>query len=149
VSAKGVIVRCRDCGQKNRVPFGRLGRASDSGRCGKCRTELPEPGAPIPVDSEAMLDALLRETPIPVLVDWWSPTCGPCIAMAPALDEVARRRAGDFVVAKVNTAKLPRLANQARIRAVPTLSLHRDGREIGRSSGARPATQIEAFVDGT
>ena len=66
--------------------------------------------------------------------------------VAPELEKVARSAAGEFLVIKVNTEALPEVGDQYRIRSIPTMAVFRDGREVTRSAGARPAADILALV---
>jgi thioredoxin 2 len=94
-------------------------------------------------------DALTRASRLPVVVDFWAPWCGPCRMVAPELEKVAASNAGKYIVVKVNTDALPELGDRFSIRSIPTMAVFADGREIGRTSGARPARDIEAFVERT
>jgi thioredoxin 2 len=91
-------------------------------------------------------DAIVQHAPVPVLVDFWAPWCGPCRTMAPELETAARNLAGHALVIKVDTDAAPDLGERFRIRSIPTLAVFRDGREVSRVAGARPASEIEAFV---
>jgi thioredoxin 2 len=141
---RGVVVACTQCGQKNRLAYGRL---SGAVRCGNCKTTLSAPGSPIAVESTADFDRLIAQSSLPVVVDYWAPWCGPCRMVAPELEKVAARQAGRFVVVKVNTDALGELGERFGIRSIPTLAVFAGGREIARSSGTRPASEIEAFVE--
>jgi thioredoxin 2 len=141
---RGLVVSCAQCGQKNRIPFERLG---DTVRCGKCKTEIPLPSAPVEVPSEAVFDRLISTSPLPVVVDYWADWCGPCRMVAPELAKVAQQNAGRLVVAKVNTEELPGLAERYRIQSIPMMSVFSGGREVGQTVGARPARDIQAFVE--
>ena len=77
-----------------------------------------------------------------MLVDFWAPWCGPCLAVAPEIVRVASNESGRLVVAKVNTEELQDLAGRFGIRSIPTMALFAGGREIGRTMGARPAPGI-------
>ena len=79
-------------------------------------------------------------------MDYWAPWCGPCRMVAPELEKVAARQSGRLLVIKVNTDALPDLGERFGIRSIPTMAVFAGGREIGRTSGARPAADIEAFV---
>jgi len=141
---RGLVVPCAQCGQKNRIAFERLG---DTVRCGKCKTEIPPPSAPVDVPSEAVFDRLISASPLPVVVDYWAEWCGPCRMVAPELAKVAQQNAGRLVVAKVNTEELPGLAERYRIQSIPMMSVFNGGREVGQTVGARPARDIQAFVE--
>ena len=140
----GVVVACEACGQKNRFAYDRLGEPV---RCGKCKTALPAPAAPIEVDSSDHFDRLIARSSIPVIVDFWAPWCGPCRMVAPELQKVAARQAGKYLVVKVNTDVLADLGERFGIRSIPTMAVFAGGREAGRTAGARPASDIEAFVE--
>ena len=142
VDAKGVVIACGGCGQKNRIPFGRLG---ESGECGKCGGGLVV-ASPVEIHSVEEFDALVREARIPVLVDFWATWCPPCRMIAPELEKVAESGRGRLVVAKVNTDEVPALAERFNVGGIPLIVLFRDGREVSRVAGARPASAIESFV---
>ncbi len=141
IDERGVIVMCSNCGRRNRVPF----RAEEA-NCGGCKTRLTPPAEPLEAPDSAAFDALVSSTTLPVIVDFWAPWCGPCRMVAPELQKVAASNAGRYVVVKVNTDALPDLGERFRIRSIPTMALFADGREVARTSGARPARDIEAFV---
>jgi thioredoxin 2 len=140
---RGAVVACSACGQKNRIPFDKLG---DRFRCGRCKHEASAAATPLDVGSVADFDRLIAKSAIPVVVDYWAPWCGPCRMVAPELAKVAARANGRFLVVKVNTDALPELGERFRIQSIPTMALFSDGREAKRTSGARPAAEIEAFI---
>lgn len=142
----GVIRACPNCGQLNRLAFGKLDAES---RCGRCQTSLGPPAAPIEAPSTRAFDAAIGETTLPVVVDFWAPWCGPCHMVAPELEKLARSAAGRYLVLKVNTDDVPDLGERFGIRSIPTMAVLKDGREVGRTSGARPAADIEAFIQST
>ena len=141
---RGVVTACPACGQKNRRAYDRLGEAM---RCGQCKQELPPMASPVEVGSSADFDRLIAEASLPVVVDYWAPWCGPCRMVAPELEKVAARQAGRFLVVKVNTDALADLGQRYQIRSIPTLAVFAGGREVARTSGARPAPEIEKFIE--
>jgi len=88
----------------------------------------------------------VAQSPLPVLVDFWAPWCGPCRIVGPEMEKLARQESGSLVVAKLNTDEIPEVANRFGIRGIPTFILFKDGREFKRASGAMQAAQIAAAV---
>lgn len=142
IDDRGVIVSCPSCGKQNRIPFN-----AREARCAACKAALPPPGVPIEVPSAAVFDAMVAASAMPVVVDFWAPWCGPCRMVAPELERVAARRAGQFLVVKVNTDALPELGDRYGIRSIPTMAVFARGQEVRRTTGARPAEEIIAFVE--
>lgn len=140
---RGIVVQCPNCGQKNRLAYEHLDRA---GRCGSCKQALAPPAVPIEISTTADFDRLVSHASIPVVVDYWAPWCGPCRMVAPEMAKVAVRNAGRLLVAKVNTEVLTDLGERFGIRSIPTLAVFAGGREVARTTGARPASDIERFV---
>src|SRR3954469_10752205 len=146
LDSRGVVVTCPSCGQRNRRPYDKLDAET---RCGKCQTALPAIGAPIEAPDAASFDAALASSNLPIVVDFWAPWCGPCHMVAPELEKVARNAAGKYLVVKVDTDAVPELGERFRIRSIPTMAVFDKGQETGRTSGARPAPDIEAFIQST
>ncbi len=140
---RGLVVVCPSCGQKNRLAYNRLG---DTVRCGKCKTTLTAPAVPLEIRSSADFDRLIAAASIPVIVDYWAPWCGPCRMVAPELEKVAARNAGRWLVVKVNTDVCTDLGERFGIRSIPTLAVFSGGREVARTTGARPAADVERFI---
>jgi thioredoxin 2 len=136
-----VHVVCGVCLTENRVPAGRL---EDAPKCGKCGRPLLD-GRLAALD-EKSFDTFVKRSGLPVVVDYWAPWCAPCRAMAPAFEAAARELATRARLAKVNTEDAPALAGRAGIRAIPTLVLYREGREIARTSGAMDARSLVRWV---
>lgn len=143
---RGLVVACPSCGQQNRLAYARWGSPV---RCGRCHAGLSAPAEPLEVASTADFDRLIGHAPVPVVVDYWAPWCGPCRAVAPELAKVSARGAGRWLVVKVNTDVLTDLGERYAIRSIPTLAVFVGGREANRLSGARPAAEIEAFIQRT
>ena len=140
LDSKGIVVTCPNCGQRNRVPFGK------DAKCGKCGTALANLAEPVEIPSAEAFDALVRSAKEPIVVDFWAPWCGPCRVVAPELVKVAQANAGRWLIVKVNTEALPELGERFQIRSIPTMAVFADGKEVARTAGARPAADIEAFV---
>ncbi len=81
-----------------------------------------------------------------VLVDFWAEWCGPCKAIAPALEEIAQEFAGKLTVAKLNVDDNPSTPNNYAIRGIPTLILFKDGKPVSQKVGAAPKSVLRNWV---
>jgi thioredoxin 1 len=84
---------------------------------------------------------------VPVLVDYWADWCGPCKAIAPVLEDLAKDYGGKLKIAKVNVDDNQELAKRYNVRAIPTLILFKDGNVQASKLGAMSKSQLTAFLD--
>jgi thioredoxin 2 len=133
-----MIIDCPSCGAKNRIPSARL---HEHPRCGSCKVEIAIDN-PIHIGSAAEFDELVGSAKVPVVVDFWAAWCGPCRAVAPQVDALAKKRAGKVVVAKVDTDAVPEVAGRFGIRSIPTFIRFDGGAERSRASGAMQADAL-------
>jgi len=137
-----VKVSCFSCGMTNYYPADAQGKRVV---CGHCKNALPLPGIVLePPPGQAY--KLFQNSSLPVLVDFYSPTCGPCHVMHPVLDRLARRRVGEIMVVKVNVDQYPELLHGFGIQSVPTFVIVHKGTERARNSGAVSEEDFSLWV---
>lgn len=139
--SESAVVTCPNCQSLNRVDTTLLHKCPV---CGKCATALLPP-EPLDMDGPGLARVLTKHE-LPVVVDFWNPSCGPCHMMAPALAQAARELAPFVRFVKLDTEQAPDAANRHGIHSVPTLILFHCGREIQRSRGAMPSRDIVDWV---
>lgn len=86
------------------------------------------------------------QSPLPVLLDFWAPWCGPCRMLAPELKALADEYAGRVVVGKVNVDEEPELAAAFRVASIPTIVVIRDGKVVRTSVGYKPKEALAALL---
>ncbi|SFF26305.1 thioredoxin [Fontimonas thermophila] len=92
-------------------------------------------------------EVIERSRQIPVLVDFWAPWCGPCKALAPAIEAAVRKFSGRVVLAKVNTDQLGEWAQRAGVRSIPAVKLIIDGAIVDEFTGVQPQSVIEQWLE--
>jgi thioredoxin 2 len=145
MTTDNVLIRCRHCGTRNRIPVSKI---ADQPRCGRCKHPFPPISVthrPVMV-TDATFAAEVLESQLPVLLDCWASWCAPCGAMAPVLDDLARTYAGRLKVAKLNVDQNPMTASRYNVMSLPTLLFIREGKVIETAAGALPKQEIERYL---
>ena len=94
----------------------------------------------------ATFDDLLTND-LPVVIDFWAPWCGPCRSMAPAFEQAANTLKTQAQLVKLDTEAHPQASAPYNIRSIPTMVVFKEGKELGRISGAMPASEIIRWVN--
>ncbi|WP_439560199.1 thioredoxin [Roseinatronobacter sp.] len=98
--------------------------------------------------TDATFDAEVRQSDIPVVVDFWAEWCGPCKQIGPALEELSTEYAGRVKIAKVNVDENPGTAAQMGIRGIPALFMFKDGQVVSNKVGAAPKSALDSWISG-
>ena len=86
------------------------------------------------------------QSPIPVLVDFWAPWCGPCRMLAPTIEELSKDYDGKVKVCKLNTDEAPDIASGLDISSIPTVLIFKDGKVVDRLVGLNPKKKFQDML---
>ncbi|MDZ7710168.1 MAG: thioredoxin [Roseovarius sp.] len=97
--------------------------------------------------TDATFDAEVKNSDIPVVVDFWAEWCGPCKQIGPALEELAVEMNGRIKVAKVDVDANPNSAVQLGIRGIPALFIFKNGEVVSNKTGAAPKAALQSWIE--
>ncbi|SFH07295.1 thioredoxin [Palleronia marisminoris] len=96
--------------------------------------------------TDATFDAEVRQSDIPVVVDFWAEWCGPCKQIGPALEEISNEMEGQVKIVKVNVDENPNAPAQMGVRGIPALFLFKNGEVVSNKIGAAPKASLESWI---
>lgn len=89
----------------------------------------------------------VKESRVPVLVDFWANWCGPCKMMGPVVEQIAEDMGTSAKICKINIDEQPELASQYNVMSIPTFILFKDGKEVNRKIGAMPKEELSILFE--
>ncbi|WP_135502792.1 thioredoxin [Roseovarius aestuariivivens] len=97
--------------------------------------------------TDATFDSEVKNSDIPVVVDFWAEWCGPCKQIGPALEELSSEMDGKVKIVKVNVDENPDSPSQLGVRGIPALFLFKDGQVIANKTGAAPKAALQSWIE--
>jgi thioredoxin 1 len=91
-------------------------------------------------------DSEVIASTLPVLVDFWAPWCGPCKAISPHIEELAKEYRGRLKVCKLNVDEVPDLATKYMVMSIPTLMIFKDGKVMEKKVGSMDKRELEKLI---
>ncbi len=97
--------------------------------------------------TDATFDAEVKNSPIPVVVDFWAEWCGPCKQIGPSLEELSVELAGKVKIVKVNVDENPDSPAMVGVRGIPALFLYKNGQIVSNKIGAAPKAALANWIN--
>ena len=97
--------------------------------------------------TDAEFDAEVKQSPVPVVVDFWAEWCGPCRMIGPSLEELSEEYGDKVKIVKINVDQNPESPAQLGVRGIPALFLFKDGEVVSNKIGAAPKAALKAWID--
>ena len=96
--------------------------------------------------TDATFDAEVKQSDVPVVVDFWAEWCGPCKQIGPALEELSTEMEGKVKIVKVDVDSNPQAAAAMGVRGIPALFIFKDGQVISNRAGAAPKAALQSWI---
>ena len=146
IRSGAIVVPCKQCQTSNKIP---LKKIDDQPLCGKCKSPISinlatQPSLLILTDQN-FTESVLR-SPVPFLVNFYSPNCGPCKLLSPTINKIAKDYEGRLKVGSFNVDINQYIPSLYRVGGTPTLLLFQASKELGRLEGYQPSSTITQWI---
>ena len=136
-----INIVCPHCLEVSKVE---RSESKSSQKCTKCRDSLLDAK---PINANAtILEHFMKNSDLPIVVDFWTPWCGPCISMAPHFEKAALAMPLEAQFLKINNDNEQTLGSKFLIKSIPAVLMIKEGKEIARFTGMRSSKQIQKWV---
>ena len=146
IHAGSIVLACNQCQTNNKIPLERIG---DQPICGKCKSPLAlnfsTQGAPLLLSDQNFTETVLR-SPLPFLVNFFSPNCGPCKLLSPTIHKIATDYQGRLKVGSFNVDFNQHVPTLYRVGGTPTLILFQSGKELSRIEGYQSSGIVTNWI---
>jgi thioredoxin 2 len=146
IRAGAIILSCKQCQTSNKIPLKRIG---DQPICGKCKSPLDlnfsTQGGPLFLSDQNFTETVLR-SPLPFLVNFFSPNCGPCKLLSPTINKMARDYEGRLKVGSLNVDINQYVPTLYGVGGTPTLLLFQSGKVESRLEGYQSSSAVTNWI---
>ena len=97
--------------------------------------------------TDSNFDEEIKNSKVPILVDFWAEWCGPCKQIGPILEEIAIEQESKIKILKLNIDENPETPQKFGVRGIPTLMLFKDGKLVDTKVGSLPKSMLESWLD--
>ena len=97
--------------------------------------------------TDATFEAEVKNSDVPVVVDFWAPWCGPCKQIGPSLEELSEEMDGKVKIVKIDVDNNPSTAAQLGVRGIPALFVFKDGAPVANKAGAAPKAALKSWIE--
>ena len=97
--------------------------------------------------TDSNFDEEIKNTHIPILVDFWAEWCGPCKQIGPILEDIGKEKKDKLKILKLNIDENPQIPQKFGVRGIPTLMLFKDGKLVDTKVGSLPKSMLESWLD--
>jgi len=97
--------------------------------------------------TDSNFDDEIKNSQLPILIDFWAEWCGPCKQIGPILEEIGEAKKDKLKIFKLNVDENPQTPQKFGVRGIPTLMLFKDGKLIDTKVGSLPKNMLESWID--